>query len=177
MREITVHGRGGQGAVTAAQLLAIAAFHDKKQSQAFPSFGVERRGAPVEAYCRISDNPINIRSHVYVSDHVIILDASLLDVVDVKKGLKKGGTLIINTKKKPEEFNIKGYNIHTCDASSIALRLFKKDIVNTAVLGAFAKATKLISLNSLCKAVDERFEGKIADLNKKAVKECYEKAH
>ena len=117
MREITVHGRGGQGAVTAAQLLAIAAFHDKKQSQAFPSFGVERRGAPVEAYCRISDEKINIRSHVYVSDHVLVLDASLLDVVDVKKGLKKGGTLIINTKKKPEEFNIKCYKIHTCDAS------------------------------------------------------------
>ena len=180
MIEIRIHGRGGQGAVTTGQIMAIAAFADGKESQTFPMFGVERAGAPVQAFARISDTPINLRSQVYSPDVVIVLDASLIAAVDVTEGLKKNGLLIVNTNKKPGELGVKGdFNIHTIDATSIALAIFNKPIVNTAVLGAFAKLTKLISLNSLLAAIDETLGSKkgreIAELNKKAITEVYQK--
>jgi len=103
MIEIRIHGRGGQGAVTTGQIMAIAAFDDGKQSQTFPMFGVERSGAPVQAFARISDEKINIRSQIYSPDIVIVLDASLLETVDVTSGLKEKGTLIVNTNKKPAD--------------------------------------------------------------------------
>jgi pyruvate ferredoxin oxidoreductase gamma subunit len=178
MLEVRVHGRGGQGAVTTGQLLAIAAFHDGKYSQTFPIFGVERAGAPVEAFVRISENPINIRSQVYRPDIVMVLEPSLMETVDVTAGLKKGGSLIINTNK---ELKIKGdFEIHVIDATSIAMQIFQRPIVNTAVLGAFAAISKEVTLQSLEKAIDERFlktKGeKIADLNKHAIREVYEKS-
>jgi pyruvate ferredoxin oxidoreductase gamma subunit len=179
MKEIRVHGRGGQGAVTAAQLLAIAAFHEGKQSQAFPRFGVERRGAPVEAFTRISGETINIRSGIYHPDIIVVLDPSLIEAEDVTNGLKPKGTIIVNSIKDPKELikNHDDYQIFAVDATSIAMNLFKKPIVNTAILGAFAAATKLVSLESLNKAIEERFEKsqKLIDINKKAVKEAYEK--
>lgn len=177
MKEIRIHGRGGQGAVTAAQLLAISAFHDGKQSQAFPKFGVERRGAPVEAYCRIDERPIHVRQQVYEPDMLIVLDSSLFEAVDVTKGLKKGGIIIVNTNKKPEELGIsKNFKIHTADATMVALKIFSADIVNTPMLGAFAAATKMIRVESIYKAVEERFAGKekLIQLNKEAVKEVYD---
>ncbi len=178
MIEIRIHGRGGQGAVTTGQIMAIAAFYDNKQSQTFPMFGVERSGAPVQAFARISDEKINIRSQIYNPDIVIVLDASLLETVDVTSGLKEKGTLIINTNKKPSDLNINGnFNIRTVDATSIALKIFGRPIVNTPMLGAFSKITKEISLNSLTKAIDETFlktKGKkIAELNKKAITAVY----
>ena len=168
MVEIRIHGRGGQGAVTAAQLLAIAAFYDGKYAQAFPFFGVERRGAPATSFVRIDDKPINLRSQIYEPDYVIVLDHSLLNVVDVKKGLKKD--LIINC---PDQ-NIKG--AHCVNASKIALEVFNKPIINTVILGAFAKATKIVSLQSIEKAIEQRFKDNkdIIEKNKIAVRKAYE---
>jgi pyruvate ferredoxin oxidoreductase gamma subunit len=178
MWEIRIHGRGGQGAVTTGQILAIAAFHDGKECQTFPMFGVERTGAPVQAFARISNEKIHTRSQVYNPDVVVVLEVSLLDVVDVTKGLKNNGKIIINTNKSPEDLPIQGnFKVHTVDATSIALGIFGKPIVNTPMLGAFSAITKLVSLNSLKKAIDERFlktKGRnIAELNKKAIEEVY----
>lgn len=178
MIEIKTIGRGGQGAVTFSQILAIAAFHDNYQSQAMPSFGVERRGAPSFSYTRISKEPIHLRSLIYNPDIMVLLDASLLETVDVTEGIKPKGTIIINSNKSPKELKIKGnFNIHTVDASSVAMKLFKKDIVNTAMLGAFAKVTESVTLESLYKGIEERFENrpKLIDLNKQAIKAVYEK--
>jgi len=170
MKEIIVIGRGGQGAVTSSQLLAIAAFHDGKKSQAFPSFGVERRGAPTRSFTRISDKEIKIRSQVYEADYVLVLDAGLMDEVDI--GNVKG-KVIVNSNKK-----FKDKKMVSVDATKVALEVFDgKPIVNTAILGAFSKITKEISLNSLLKAIEERFEDKgkkIVKLNKEAVKKVYE---
>ena len=178
MIEIRVHGRGGQGAVTTGQIMAIAAFYDNKQSQTFPMFGVERTGAPVEAFVRISNEKINIRSQIYQPDIVLVLEPSLLEAVDVTKGLKEDGTIIINTNQPKEKLEIQGkFKVYTVDATSIALKIFGKAIVNTTMLGAFAAFTKAISLDSLKKAINEKFlqtKGKLlADLNNKAIEEVY----
>ncbi len=175
MIEIRIHGRGGQGAVTAAQLLAISAFHGGKFSQAFPRFGVERRGAPVESFCRINETVVNVRSQIYEPDIVLVLEPSLVDAVDITSGLKKGSTIIINTEKPITNKKLKDFDVHSVDASKVALEIFKADIVNTAILGAFAKVTKLISLESISKALEERFEGKdkLIELNKISVKKVY----
>ena len=133
MHEIRIHGRGGQGAVSAAELLARAAFKDGKYSQAFPYFGVERRGAPVQAFCRIDDRFIRMRQNVYEPDCVIVLDSTLLDVVDVEQGLKENGLVVLNTRKRVDRKNVK-----TIDATSIALETLGRPIVNTVMLGAFA---------------------------------------
>jgi pyruvate ferredoxin oxidoreductase gamma subunit len=170
MIEIRIHGKGGQGAVTAAEVLAIAAFHEGKFSQAFPSFGPERSGAPVEAYCRIDEKFINLRTHIYEPDYLIILDSSLLSSVDVTKGLKKNSVIVINsaekTKSKFSHFNV--------DATKIALEILGKPIVNTAMLGAFAKTTKLITMKSLEKALKEKFSGDILEKNIQAVRKAYD---
>ena len=177
MIEIRIHGRGGQGAVTTGQLIAIAAFYDKKYCQTFPMFGVERSGAPVQAFVRISDKKINLRSEVYNPDIVLVFETSLLDAVNVTSGLKKGGILIINSNKKPADFKLKGnFKIHTIDATSIALNIFKRPIVNTPILGTLSAKTNVISLSSLKKACNEKFLSKgqiIIDLNKKAIEEVY----
>ncbi|MBI5880790.1 pyruvate ferredoxin oxidoreductase subunit gamma, partial [archaeon] len=168
MLEIRIHGRGGQGAVTAAQILAISAFYDGKQSQAFPRFGVERRGAPVEAFCRIDDKPINVRSQVYTPDVVLILEPSLMEAVDVAAGLKKGSPIIVNTSKPIANPKYKDFKVHCVDASKVALDIFKADIVNTTILGAFSKVTGVVSLNAINKAVEDRFAGKpqVIEMNK-----------
>jgi pyruvate ferredoxin oxidoreductase gamma subunit len=172
MREIIIWGRGGQGAVTAAQILAIAAFYDGRQSQAFPSFGVERRGAPVTAFARISDRRISERSQIYSADYVVVLDASLLEAVDVSKSLKKGGAIIINSAKKTKINNFKTCSV---DASSVALKIFGRDIVNTAMVAAFARFTKEISEEAAKKAVDDVFRGEVAEKNKQAITEVWQK--
>lgn len=178
MHEIRIHGRGGQGAVTTGQLMAIAAFHDGKYCQSFPMFGVERAGAPVAAFARIDKKPVRVRSEVYEPDIVVVLDSSLLETVDVTKGLSKKGVLIINSNKTKKELGIKGnFETHIVDATDIALKIFHRPIVNTPMLGAFAKITGLASVRSLKKAIDEVFlktkGAKIADLNKKAIEAVY----
>ena len=175
MIEIRIHGRGGQGAVTTSQLLAIAAFKDGKQSQGFPNFGVERRGAPSNAFVRVDDNVINIRSQVYNPDAVLVLDASLFNAINVTEGLKKEGMIIINTEKKPEDFKLDGFKVYTVDATKIAMEVFGKPIVNTAIVGAYAAISGQISLDGLFKACEQRFgSGDLADKNKEAVKRTYE---
>lgn len=173
MIEIRFHGRGGQGAVTAAEILAKAAFEDGKYCQAFPFFGVERRGAPVMAFSRIDDKPITKRYQVYKPDYVIVLDEGLLEVVDVFAGLKQEGTVIINT---INGLDLKeGIDVHSIDATGIALDKLGVPIVNTVMLGAFAGATNEVSLDSLLKIIKETFPGKIGEKNAEATKVAFDK--
>jgi len=159
MIEIRLHGRGGQGTVAAAELIAIAAFQEGKESQAFPSFGVERRGAPVEAYARIADNKIRLRSQVYEPDFIIVQDPTLISVIDVFKGLKKNGGIIINSEKKnwPQ---IKNKNLHVVPVTKLAIEILGRPITNTGLLAAFAKVTGLIEFEALVEAVKQRFAHK-----------------
>lgn len=162
--------------MTAAQILAISAFYDGKMSQAFPRFGVERRGAPVEAFCRIDDSPVNIRSQVYNPDLLLVLEPSLLEAVDVTAGLKPGADIIINTSQPVKDGKYSKFKVHPVDASKVALDIFKADIVNTAILGAFSKVTGVVSLKAINKSIEDRFAGKqqIIDMNKQAVKQVYD---
>lgn len=172
MIEVRFHGRGGQGAVTAARLLAEAAFLEGKHCQAFPFFGAERRGAPVLAFTRIDTKPIRTRTQVYEPDHVVVLDPSLLEIVDVAAGAKEGGTITLNSKKPVEFPSLKTAFL---DATSLAMEVLGVPITNTAMLGAFAKATKLVSLDSVVKAVESYFSAKLAEKNVNAVKTAYER--
>ena len=172
MIEIRFHGRGGQGAVTAAEILAKAAFEDGKYCQAFPFFGAERKGAPVMAFSRINNKPIRRRYQVYNPDYVIVLDETLLEAVDVLSGLKTDGKIILNTKGNLElGENIDSYNI---DATGIALDILRVPIVNTVMLGAFAGVTGEVSLDSIIKITKETFPGKIGEKNAEAAKIAYE---
>lgn len=171
MIEIRFHGRGGQGAVTAASLLARAAGFDDKYAQGFPAFGVERRGAPVKAFCRISDKPINTRSQIYSPDYVVVLDETLLHLPEITDGLKPDSIVIVNGKTVKVPFKQK---VYFYDATSLALKILGKDIVNTAMLGVFSKETKLVSLDSILKAIGENFSGKVLELNMQVVKEAYQ---
>ena len=178
MHQIRIHGRGGQGVVTAAELIAIAAFNDGWKAQAFPSFGVERTGAPIEAFTRIDDKPIRIREHVEKPNILIIQDASLIGSVDVLKGCGENTVVIINTAqpKKQIKLNLPEKNIYTIDATKIALDIIGKNIANTVILGTFAKATDLVSLGGLEKAIKQKFSGKSKDLinkNIQAIRKAY----
>lgn len=178
MIQIRIHGRGGQGVVTAAELIAIAAFNDGKEAQAFPSFGVERTGAPIESFVRISDRSIRTREHVYGPDVLIIQDPTLVGTVDVASGCDDHTKVIINTTKPKSKLGIKlpQKNVFTIDATKIALDVIGRNIVNTVILGAFAKKTKLVSLEGLKKAIRQKFGSKgsgIVNKNIKAVSEAY----
>ncbi len=173
MIEIRIHGRGGQGGVTTAEVIARAAFYDGKQSQAFPFFGVARRGAPVEAYCRIDEQPVRVHQQVYEPDYVIVLDDALTETADVFKGIKSGGSVLIASSKKPEEISApEGVKIFTVDAYKVAREIIGKPIVSMAVIGAFAKITNLITLESVEKGIRDRFKGEIGDKNVLAAKAC-----
>ena len=171
MKQIRIHGRGGQGVVTAAELIAIAAFNDKKEAQAFPSFGVERTGAPIEAFARIDDRPIRTREHVYQPDVLIVQDSSLIGVVPLEKGCTEKTLVILNTtlEKEKVKIDLPKENLFVLDATKIALDEIGKNIVNTVILGAFAKATGLVSLESLKKAVEQKFAAKGPELVKKNI--------
>ena len=173
MKEVRFHGRGGQGAVTAAMILAVGAFHDGKYTQAFPRFGVERRGAPVEAFTRISDSFIRRKSAVYNPDILVVLDSTLFEAVDVTAGLNDGGMVIANTNKSPEELGLGGLDVRTLDVSKLAMDVLGRDIVNTAMLGAFGGFTGMVSLEGLFEGVEEHFSGGLAEKNKKLVEEVY----
>ncbi len=178
MIQIRLHGRGGQGVVTASELIAIAAFEDGFYAQAFPSFGVERTGAPIEAFVRIDKKFIKIREHVYTPNILIILDPTLLDVIDVSKGCTKKTIAIINTSKDKNKLNINipEKNIYTVDATKIALKYFKKNLANTTILGAFAKHIDLVSINGFKKAIKQKFKEKgtnIINTNIKAIEESF----
>ncbi len=172
MLEIRFHGRGGQGSVTAAEILAIGAFRDGKYSQAFPSFGVERRGAPVQAFCRIDEKLIRLRCQIYEPDVVVVQDATLISDVDVTAGLKRDGIVLINSAKTPEEFHLDGL-VKTVDATRLALESLGRPIVNTVMLGALAKLG-IVSLDSIVEVVGMRFKGELGEKNIAAVKKAFE---
>ncbi|PLX21735.1 pyruvate ferredoxin oxidoreductase [Candidatus Parcubacteria bacterium] len=174
MKEIRIHGRGGQGVVTAAELIAISAFYEGKMSQAFPHFGVERTGAPIESFVRIDKHFIRTREQVQNPDLLIIQDATLLETTDVTKGANENTIAIINTSLNRSEIdiNLPDENVFVINATKIALDVIGKNIVNTVILGSIAKDTDLFSLASAKKAVKQKFEGKdksIIDKNIKAV--------
>ena len=177
MTEIRFHGRGGQGAVVASEIFASALFKEGKYVQTFPEFGVERRGAPVQAFLRFNDKNIVLRCKVYDPDHVIILDSVLLRNQDVTQGLKPGGWILLNSDKDPREFSFPNFRVATIDATGIALKykLGPKTapIVNTAVLGAFIRVSELAQIENIYKSIPEYVPVKIED-NIKATGEAYE---
>jgi len=179
LKEIRIHGRGGQGAVTAAQLLAYAAHLEGKHVQAFPYFGAERRGAPVKAFARISDAPILLHSQIYNPDYVVVLDPRLHEMVDVTEGLKRDGMIILNTTKRPSEIKLGDWRIATVDATGIALELgllvAGQPVVNTSMVGAFAGATGEVRLENVLKAVRENWRGSTGEKNARAAELAYER--
>jgi len=175
--ELRFHGRGGQGAVTAANILAAAAVSEGKYAQAFPYFGAERRGAPVEAYARVSDRPIERHSQVREPDIIVVLDPSIFELVDVTRGLKPQGLIIVNSTEAP----IRGkWRVWCVDATGIARKLGLVvsgwPVVNTSMLGALARASGLVSVESVDKSIRSYFPGKLGDLNARAAREAFSAA-
>jgi len=175
---VRFHGRGGQGAVTSAELLAEAAFRAGKEAQAFPFFGVERRGAPVQAFCRIDDKRIRLHQNVYEPDYLVVLDDSLFGSVSVFEGLKESGVAVIASRKAASEFKAPkpAQKVFTIDAYEIARGVLGKPIVNTAMLGAFAKITGVVPIDAVKQVVAERFPGALGEKNAAAVQKCYDSA-
>jgi len=175
--EVRWHGRGGQGAWTASELLARAAIYEGKYIQSFPEFGPERMGAPVTAFTRISTEPIYIHSAVYNPDVVAVLDSTLLKTVSVTEGLREEGTIILNSKDNPAEIRkmlkTNTEKVWAVPATEIAIRILGIPITNTAMLGAVARATGIVSLESIEKTVKERFRLDIAEKNFAVIKEAY----
>jgi pyruvate ferredoxin oxidoreductase gamma subunit len=174
--EICIYGRGGQGGVTLAELVAHAAIREGKHAQSMPSFGPERRGAPVLAFLRVNESErIKIRTEVAEPDVLVVLDPGLLQVGDVVSRLKKDGTAVINTKKSHDEMKsaLKARRLATVDAMSIAKEILGLPIVNTTMLGAMIKATGIVTLESLEGPLNERF-GKVAAKNIEAMKKAYD---
>lgn len=179
MKEIRWHGRGGNGAFTAARLLGIAAsVYGSEYAQAFPSFGPERRGAPVLGFTRIDDKVITDHSQVYSCDLVIVLDETLCEVIDVSDGIKENGTLIINSTKDSNEVrrinNVdKSIKIITIDATQIALDILGVPIVNTIMLGAAIASTDIVKIDYAEMAIDDLMSGSMSKKNKKAMRYAY----
>lgn len=181
MFQSRIHGRGGQGVVTAAELLSVAAFHDGKFAQAFPSFGSERTGAPVVAYARFDDQPIRLREPVLQPDALIIQDPTLLYQVDVFAGIRDDGYILINTTKTWAELGLESlahtefdYRRLTVPASEFALQHVGRPLPNAALLGGYAAATQQVALESVVRAIEERFPPKIAEANVRAAHAAYE---
>ncbi len=175
--EIRWHGRGGQGAVTSAELLAQAAVSEGKYAHAFPSFGPERRGAPVLAFVRIDiAKPLKIRAEITEPDIVVVLDPGLLQIIDVTSGLKAGGMVVLNTRKQAEqirqEFGI-NYPLATVDATGIARELLGVPITNTTMVGAVLRASGVVKLESLIEPLKHRF-GRLAERNINSMKRAYD---
>ncbi len=181
MFQVRIHGRGGQGVVTGAEMLSIAAFLGGKHAQAFPSFGSERTGAPVVAFCRMDDKEIRLREPIMQPDAIIIQDPTLLHQVDVFSGLKKDGYILINTTRSFSEMGLeefaKGFRPERqliVPASELAMKHVGRPVPNVPLLGAFAALGGLISLDAVLKAIDQKFSGAVAKGNKAAAKEAYD---
>lgn len=176
--EVRWHGRGGQGAWTASELLARAAIHEGKYIQSFPEFGPERMGAPVTAFTRISTEPIKIHCAVYNPDIVAVIDPTLLKTVPVTEGLSEEGTIIVNSKDAPTEIrkilNSNKGKVWAVPATEIAIKILGMPIGNTAMLGAVARITEIVKLESIEKVVKERFRKDLAEKNFAVIKEAYE---
>ena len=181
MFQIRIHGRGGQGVVTGAEMLSIAAFEQGRHAQAFPSFGSERTGAPVVAFCRIDDKEIRLREPIMAPDALIIQDPTLLHQVDCFAGLKHEGYILINTNKSFEQLGLGEFiashhaeRLCTVPATELALKHVGRPVPNVPLLGGFAAVSGLLKLESVIKAIEERFSGKVAAGNVAAAKEAYE---
>lgn len=175
MKEIRIHGRGGQGAVLAAELLAIAAFGDGKFGQAFPAFGGERRGAPVQAFVRLDSHPIRVRYRVNQPDCVVILDASLLKVLDMLHGLRQAGVVLVNTEDPPADLAWSASaRVFAVPATRIAMEVLGQPFVNPAMLGALAAATGEVSLSAVQQAFQDRFPGSVGAKNGLAARRGFE---
>mgnify|MGYP000203283351 FL=1 len=178
--EIRWHGRGGQGVWTASNILAMAAMLEGKHVQSFPTFGPERSGAPLMAFTRISDEPIEIHSMIYEPDIVVVLDPTLLGSVNVIEGLKKNGKIVINFEGRKEDvyrgLSVKEgeYKVYTVPATKIAIEILGRAITNTAMIGALLKAEPIVSIENVEKAVKERFRGKLAEQNIQLIRRAYE---
>lgn len=180
MVEIRFHGRGGQGTVVASKVLADALAKEGNYVQAYPEFGVERRGAPVFAFIRIDNKPIFDKSRIYAPDHVVVVDPTLIEAIDVTEGLKGGGWIIVNSDRKPEDLKLpKKYRVATINATEIAVRhklgTLAAPIVNTAIVGAVVKILNLTKIESLVEAIRKEIPQSPED-NVAAAKEAYEKA-
>jgi pyruvate ferredoxin oxidoreductase gamma subunit len=176
VKEITIHGRGGQGSLVLAQFMAIAASEDGKYGQAFPFLGGggERRGKPIIAYCRINDRPIRIRSRVSEPDYTILQDPTITKEVDVMLGLKPEGMMLVNTDKPPEPtFFNKNFRVITFSAEELAKKILGRPIMNTALLGAFAALTGELSLEAVLRAIRSKFPGDLGEKNALVAKESY----
>lgn len=181
MFQIRIHGRGGQGVVTGAEILSVAAFGEGRHAQAFPSFGSERTGAPVVAFCRIADQEIRLREPVLEPDCLIIQDPTLFKVVDVFAGLRSDGYLLVNTNKSFAELHLdetvnrlpKGHAV-IVPATELALKHVGRPVPNAALLGAFAALTQLVHIDSVKRAIEEAFPGKVGAANIDAAMEAYE---
>ena len=161
MLEIRWHGRGGQGAVTAAEILATAVINEGRYAQAFAAFGPERRGAPVLAFTRIDEHEILLRTQIYEPDVIVVLDHNLARVKGVEEGLKRGGTAILNSSSNPETFTDRFLNAHkvaTVDATGIAVKELGVPITNTAILGALVRVTGIVKLETLEEIFKEMFK-------------------
>jgi len=191
MIELRFHSRGGQGGVVAGKILAVAVFKEGRYVQSFPTFGVERRAAPVKAFVRIDDAPIRLRTQIYQPDHVIVLDPSLILMEDVSQGLKPGGTILINSEQPASAFDFgakqnseirnpkSAFRVVTIDASAIAVKhglgSVTQPIVNTAILGAVAKVLGVAKIEFVVAAIMEEVPGK-AEANAAAAREAFEAA-
>lgn len=181
MFQVRIHGRGGQGVVTGAEMLSIAAFLGGQHAQAFPSFGSERTGAPVVAYCRMGDKEIRLREPVMEPDAIIIQDPTLLHQVDVLSGLKEDGYILINTSRTFAELGLgefvkdfKPDRLLSVGATELSMKHVGRPVPNVPLLGAFAAATGLITLDAVQAAIDQKFKGAVAQGNKDAARDAYE---
>lgn len=180
MIEIRFHGRGGQGTVVASKVLADALAKEGNYVQAYPEFGVERRGSPVVSFIRIDSKPIYDKSRIYEPHHVVVLDPTLAEVIDITEGLREGGTIIINTDRSPDDFKFSGkFKVNTVNATDIAVKYklgsLAAPIVNTAIVGAVIKVLGLTKFESLAQAIREGIPRKPED-NIRAAKEAFEKS-
>ena len=181
MFQVRIHGRGGQGVVTGAEMLSIAGFLGGQHAQAFPSFGSERTGAPVVAYCRMDDREIRLREPVMEPDAIIIQDPTLLNQVDVFSGLKKDGYILINTVRTFQELGLGEFvrdfqrdHLLTVGATELSIKYVGRPVPNVPLLGAFAAATGLITLDAVQAAIGQKFKGAVAQGNQDAAREAYE---
>ena len=182
MFQVRIHGRGGQGVVTAAELLSVAAFREGREAQAFPTFGSERMGAPVVAFCRMDDEPIRVREPITEPDAVIVQDPTLLHQVDLFAGLGDDGYLILNTSRDLADLGLGEYverfepgHCVTVPATDIARARLGRPLPNAALLGAFAALTGQVGLDAVAAAIRERFSGATAEGNVAAATDAYER--
>jgi pyruvate ferredoxin oxidoreductase gamma subunit len=180
--EIRWHGRGGQGAKTAAGMVAELAVNDGKYAQAAPEYGAEREGAPIRAYTRIGDAIIRMHDAIYFPDIVVVLDETLLETQNVDSGLSEDGVLLVNTRRSPaevrEQLGLQGRQVYTIDATSIALEEIKRPIPNTVMIGALGKVAGVVDAEHIKKSIDKKLGGKLSEGmlkgNYRAVERAYE---